>query len=226
MVTWFQNGFQHTTSFICVDCNNLDNYWKVRFHILFTETVNDAEIHLYLLARDPVRIPARLYISWKWFRSATVPQSKQWAYKSEVWYLLTIFFCPIMNYFPTRLQTRQIALHIVWEDKRIQNTWHKCLYNVKNKASRWISFPFALQTKFLPSKQKENNRWEFFEAIGPSAVKTAVQIRIHISGHFLTTGKINNFCVYPRGKNELSFLMWRNSSSYDVCTTQHSIPVP
>jgi len=111
-----------------------------------------------------------------------------------------------MNYFRTRLPTKQIALHIVDEDKRIQNTWHKCLYDVKNKASRWISFSFALQRKFLPSKQKKNNRWEFFEAIGPSAVKTELQIRIHISGHFPTTGKRNNFCVYPCGKNEISFL--------------------
>jgi hypothetical protein len=104
------------------------------------------------------------------------------------------------------VQTKQIALHIVDEDKRIQNTWHKCLYDVKNKTSRWISFSFALQSKFLPRKQKKNNRWEFFEAIGPSAIKTEVQIRIHISGHFATAGKRNDFCVYPCGKNEISFL--------------------
>jgi hypothetical protein len=93
---------------------------KVKVHILFTEAVNDAVIHLYLLDKDPFRIPASLHLSWKWFRSVTVPPSKQWAYKSEVRYLLTIFFCPIMNYFPTRLQTRQTALHIADEDKRIQ----------------------------------------------------------------------------------------------------------
>jgi len=29
---------------------------------LFTEAVNDAVIHLYFLARDPVRIPDSLYI--------------------------------------------------------------------------------------------------------------------------------------------------------------------
>jgi len=127
--------------------------------------VNDAVIHLYLLNREPVRIPASVYQSWKWFRSATFPPSAQWAYKSDMWYLLAIFFCPITNYFPTRLQTKQIALHIVDEDKRIQNTSHKCLYDVKNKTSRLISFSFAPQSKFLPSKQK-NNRWEFFEAIG------------------------------------------------------------
>jgi hypothetical protein len=67
-------------------------------------------------------------------------------------------------------------------------------------------FPFPLLFKLnFCQVNKKNNRWEFFEAIGPSAVKTAVQIRIHISGHFLTTGKRNNFCVYPRGKNGLSF---------------------
>jgi hypothetical protein len=89
--------------------------------------------------------------------------------------------------------------------KRIQYTWHKCSNDVKNNASRWISFSFALRSKFLPRKQKKNRR-EFFEAIGPFAIKTEVQIRIHISGQFPTAGKRNDFSVYPCDKNEISFL--------------------
>lgn len=173
--------------------------------------MNDAVIHIYLLNREPVRIPASVYQSLKWFRSATVPPSKHWAYKSDARCLLTIFSVPLwITFWQDCRRGRSLGTSSMKTNEyRILGTNAYMMSKTRPLDGFPFLSPFKVNFCQVNKKIIDGNS---FEAIGPPAVKTEVQIRIHISGHFPTTGKRNNFCVYPCSKNEISFLTWRNSS--------------
>jgi hypothetical protein len=188
--------------------------------------VNDAVIHLHLLNGEPVRIPTSVYQPWKWFRSATVPPSKHWAYKSDVWYLPIIFSVPLWITFrqDCRRGRSLCTSSMKTNEYRILGT--NAYMMSKTRPLDGFSLSFALRRKFLPSKQKKIIDGNSSRPSDRLQHKLMFQSAFIFQDTFPTTSKRNNFCVYPCGKNEISFVAWRNSSSYDVCKTQHSSSMP